>query len=79
MQMTISVQNRGSRAGKTLTKITCMNKTNLVGSHVVCAHSCSKVCKEGIESHLEHQNVSDKLRYNGSPGTTAELSNNTVK
>jgi hypothetical protein len=59
MQMAIVfVKDGEAKAGKMGQKITSV--TNLMSGHGVCAHRCGKIYKEGIESHLKHQNVSEK-------------------
>jgi hypothetical protein len=59
MQMAIGfVKDGGAKAGKIITKITSV--TNLMSGHGVCARRCGKICKEGKESHLKHQNISEK-------------------
>ena len=45
-----------------------------MSGHGVCAHGCSKIYKEGVESHLKNQNISDTERWMG-PDTATELSN----
>jgi hypothetical protein len=56
MQMAIGFVKDGEvKAEKIITKITSV--TNLMSGHGVCAHRCGKICKEGKESHLKHQNI----------------------
>jgi hypothetical protein len=64
-----------AKAGKILFQTTSVGKTNLMSSHGVCAHRCSKIYKEGVESHLKIKisqiQRDDRMR----PDTATELSN----